>query len=323
MKVRLIDVDSKIPNLALMKISSWHKAQGDIVTMDHIKADKYYASIVFTKNHNIGKQLLKQYPGIRIGGTGWNLENKLPCEIESTKPDYDLYTTDDIYKRICRGIGKKETKIKKAKTIVDAGIGFTSRGCIRNCGFCVVPKKEGKLVHDTPLSEIINPRSNVVVLLDNNLTADPNVLDKLKEIKERDLIVDITQGIDVRLVTPEIAKALSEIKHLRSIHYAWDLMNFEEQVISGIKMLSSYIKIYRHMCFMLVGYNTSFEEDMYRFIKLDEIGIRPYVMVYNDKKDFRLRHFARWVNGRFHKACKWEEYSPWVRHQLVGEQLSW
>lgn len=136
-----------------------------------------------------------------------------------------------------RGIGKKETKMKKAETIKNMGIGFTSRGCIRKCGFCIVPQKEVKLQQDSEINDIVRPGSNVICLLDNNLTADPHCIKKLNEIRDRGLILDLTQGIDIRLVDEEVALALSEVKHLRSIHYAWDLMAHEKPVMEGIKTL--------------------------------------------------------------------------------------
>lgn len=115
-------------------------------------------------------------------------------------------------------------------------------------------------------------------------------------------------------MTPDIAKALSEVKHLRSVHYAWDLMGFEDSVMRGIDTLSLFVKKWRHLCFTLTGYNTSFEEDVYRFHKLVESGVDPFVMVYNSgKEDTRLLHFARWVNGRIYKTCKFEEYIPWAK----------
>lgn len=223
-----------------------------------------------------------------------------------------------------KGIKTRERKLKNATQIVNAGMGFTSRGCIRNCGFCFVPKKEGTFRAGTPIADIINPRSNVIILHDNNMSADPDVIEKLHEIRDRKLIVDIDQGIDVRLMTPEIAQALSGVKHLRKIHYAWDLMPFEKQVFDGIKILSQFVKPYRHMCFMLVGYNTSFEEDMYRFRKLTEHKVDPYVMVYNEneKGDIRLKHFARWVNGRFYRSCSFEDYEPWKKAQGMNGQMS-
>lgn len=93
-------------------------------------------------------------------------------------------------------------------------------------------------------------------------------------------------------------------------------MRFESSVLNGIATLSKHIKPYRHMCFMLTGYNTTFEEDMYRFQKLKERNIRPYVMVYNENKtDLRLNHFKRWVNSCIYTACDWMEYEPWIKSQ--------
>ncbi len=312
-KVGLIDLDGKLPNLALCKIAAYHKALGDTVALNDFKADKLYCSIIFQKNRKQAEDMQRLYPHMVIGGTGWDLSVKLPPEIHSCRPDYSLYSRDFIHERIKRGIGTKANKLKKAQTIVNAGIGFTSRGCIRNCEFCVVPKAEGKFRQENEIVDLLNPKSNVLTLLDNNLTADPNVLDKLQEIKERNLIVDITQGIDVRLLTPEIAKALSEVRHLRSIHYAWDLMPFEQPVLRGIDILSKHIKPYKHLCYMLTSFNTSFEEDMYRFRRLLELKVNPYVMIYNGQGDERLHHFARWVNGRIHTVCEFREYEPWAK----------
>ena len=323
MKVGLIDFDGKIPNLALMKISAYHKSLGHEVYLNNFgKVDKVYISTLFTWNRPEVEKTLQIYPDAIVGGTGWDLETTLPPEIEAYHPDYELYTVDHIMPRIKGGIATKQSKIKKAKTIVNAGIGFTSRGCIRNCGFCFVPKKEGRFKQVSSIGELINPKSNVVILLDNNLTQDPDVIEKLNEIRDRGLVVDITQGIDVRLVTPEIAQALAEVKHLRSLHYAWDLMAFEKQVIDGIKILTQSIKKWRHLCFMLIGYNTTFEEDMYRYRRLTELGIKPYVMPYNKSYPSRKHHcFARWVNGRYHTFCSFEEYEPWVKARNSSNQV--
>ena len=324
MKVLLIDVDGKLPNLALMKLSTFYKSQGHEVFLNNCEyPNKVHISTLFTWNKLQVEKLLKIYPDAEVGGTGWNIETKLPLEVETCKPDHELYKVSDILPRIAGGIATKASKFKKAETIVNAGIGFTSRGCVRNCGFCFVPKKEGKFYHVAEISELINPKSNVLVLLDNNLTADPDVIEKLHEIRDRGLIVDITQGIDVRLVTPEIAKALSEVKHLRSIHYAWDLMSFERQVLEGIKVLSSHIKLYKHLCMMLTCFDTSFEEDMYRFKILDRCKIRPYVMPFNKKYPTeKHKHFCGWVNGRYHTVCSFEEYEPWVKAQMSNGQMS-
>ena len=324
MAIGLIDIDSKIPNLSLMKISSYYKSLGEKV--EFVQADKkyekIYVSAIFTRSNEKCLKLQEYYGDkLELGGTGWDLHKVLDDNIELMKPDYDLYSVEEIASRM-RGIGTKEHKLKKATEIVNAGMGFTSRGCVRNCGFCFVPEKEGVFKNATEIRDLINPKSNILILHDNNLTADPHCINKLYEIRDRKLIVDINQGCDVRLVNEDIAKALGEVKHLRSLHYAWDLMGFENQVMEGIKTLSKYIKPYRHMCFMLVGYNTDFEEDMYRFKKLREMKVDPFVMIYNQLENKKLKHFARWVNSRIYKSCKWEDYLPWIRDQVIINQIS-
>lgn len=345
--IGLIDIDSKIPNLALMKISSFYKSMGEKIQLypiqnyyrkipnnqiykiaDKINKDcsKIYASAIFTHSQptiSILKEICNEK--LIVGGTGsFTPKSKLILPIEIMKPDYNLYTVDEIAKRIT-GIGTKNHKLKKAKEIVNAGHGFTSRGCIRNCPFCMVPKCEGEFRQAAEISDLLNPKSNILILHDNNLSADPDCVVKLREIRDRKLIVDINQGIDIRLLNEDIARELSLVKHLRSIHYAWDLMDYESQVIRGISILTKYIKPYRHMCFMLVGFNTSYEEDEYRMQKLINFGIAPYVMIYNnnEKGDIRLRHFARWVNSRIYKICSFNDYEPWKKAQKRGyEQLS-
>lgn len=328
MKIGLIDVDGKLPNLALMKISAFYKSVGaqiEFVRSDVRKNeyDKIYASTLFTKSEEECRHLKTYYgDSIEIGGTGWDVKKRLPNKIELMTPDYNLYTADMIYPKI-RGIMTRERKWKKAQQIVDAGMGFTSRGCVRKCPFCYVPKKEGEFRQESEIGDLINPRSNVLILHDNNLTADPYCIDKLHEIRDRGLVVDINQGCDVRLMTDEIAQALSEVRHLRSIHYAWDLMGFEQQVIDGIKTISRWIPTSRHTCFCLVGFNTTFEEDMYRVRRLNELGVRPYIMRYNERRDdIRLNHFARWVNSFIYRAQPdFEEYEPWKRdrNEIEGQ----
>lgn len=324
MTIGLIDIDSKIPNLALMKISNYYKKLGEEVefVQKNKEYEKIYASTIFTRSKDKVEKLVEIYgPDIEVGGTGWDIKKELNIEIEKTKPDYNLYSAEEIAARM-KGIGTKEHKLKKANEIVNAGMGFTSRGCVRNCAFCFVPKKEGKFRDVAEIGDLINPKSNILILHDNNLTADPYCIDKLKEIKNRELIVDINQGCDVRLMNDEKAYWLGQVRHLRSVHYAWDLMEYEDKVLKGIETLSKYVKKYKHMCFMLVGFNTSFEEDMYRFKKLTEMKVDPFVMIYNQKQDVKLKHFARWVNGRIYKKCKFEEYGPWIKSQATYNQLS-
>jgi hypothetical protein len=322
--IGLIDFDGKLPNLALMKLSSFYKAQGCRVllnTFNRSEVDHVFCSVIFPKNRHKASRLMDVYPSISFGGTGWDIGVTLPPEIDGCSPDYDLYSVADIACRI-KGPFTAATRQRKAATIVSAGIGYTSRGCVRSCGFCIVPEAEGYLRQVGTIESLINPSSNVLILLDNNLTADPLCIDKLRDIKERKLIVDITQGVDIRHITPEIASALADVQHLRSIHYAWDLMSFEKSVIQGIDTLSHFIRKGKHLCFTLVGFDTTFEEDEYRFRKLLEMGVDPYIMVYNRCSDIRLHHWKRYVNGRVYKVCPdFNNYTPWQKACRAGLEL--
>lgn len=311
--IGVIDFDGKLPNLALMKLSNFYKVQGYEVLLNDFarsQVEQVFCSVLFPRNRQRAEQLATLFPSVDFGGTGWDLHKTLPEEIESCRPDYDLYRPADILSRL-KGPFSRATKMKKAEVIANAGIGYTSRGCTRACGFCVVSTKEGQLRQVGSVGDLVNPRSNVVILLDNNLTADPECIPKLAEVRDRGLVVDITQGIDIRYVTEEIAQALASVRHLRSIHYAWDLMPFEGAVMRGIETLSRFIRKGRHLCFTLVGYDTTFEEDVYRFRRLVELGIDPYVMIYNRCSDVRLKHWARYVNGRVYKQSSFNDYEPW------------
>lgn len=339
MRIGLIDYDSKIVNLAIMKLSAYYKGQGHQVVLNPSSPeglDKTFVSVIFTKNREAALSAYAGYPGVEFGGTGYSLTVELPSQIESMRPDYSLYTTEDIFPRIAGRIATTETKIKKAAEIVDAGIGFSSRGCVRTektCPWCAVPPKEGKFRQAAEIEELLNPRSNKLILLDNNFTADPLVLSKLATIKRLGLTIDITQGIDVRLVTDEIAHALSEVKHMRSIHYSWDMVQAESIVLKGVATLTKHVKTWRHMCYCLAGFSSTFEEDMLRVRKLHEVGVLPYIMIYRNphEKDVvhtpmtyyaqvRLAHFARWVNSKLFKSLPFNDYKPWInaRAKLPG-----
>ena len=167
MKVGLIQVDGKLPNIALMKLSKFHKDRGDEVTLvdlSTIEVDKWYGSKIF------------------MGGTGYQIDSKLPKEIDELEPDYTLYNKD-------------------------YSIGFTSRGCIRNCGFCIVREKEGSF-HDADMSFIKHTK---VILLDNNFLASPKCKEKLKHFIDNNIKVSFNQGLDIRLITDEIASLLSKV----------------------------------------------------------------------------------------------------------------
>jgi hypothetical protein len=290
--IGIYDVDSKIPNLALMKISQWHKSQGDDVEMYNPlwldTYDKIYASKIF--NFSDGSNLIPER--MVIGGTGWDLNKTLPQEIEACTPDYRLYN----YKH---------------------SIGFTMRGCRFNCKFCLVPKKEGKPKSHNTIDEIwTNRDSDFVVLLDNDFFGNPQWKERMKEIKDYSLKVNFSQGLNIRIITDEQAKALTSVRFStisgksKRVHFAWDRIKDEKLIDEGIqRCLNNGLKPDQMSFYVLIGFNTTPEEDMYRVMKLHNYGCNPYIMPYN-KDDPYQRQFARWVNHKaIFKSVKWENYA--------------
>ena len=295
-KVRLLAKDSKIPNLAIMKISSYHKMQGDNVgwynpMFDMYDTDLLYESKVFTfspeyQYYPINAEIIR-------GGTGIDVEAKLPCEIEQIKDlDYTLYPDCDY------------------------SIIFLSRGCIRNCPFCVVPKKEGG-IHKVE-SPQLNPKGKWIMLLDNNFFACKEWRENIEILRSYNQPVTFQQGLDLRIMTDEMAKALSTIRIKgRGIYIAWDNYEDKEIVLHGLEILLKYIKPYKINCYCLVGFKQPYivKEDLERVMTLKDLGVNPFAMGYIDfndrnyKKPKEIKDFCRWVNMKAtFKSCTWEEY---------------
>jgi hypothetical protein len=288
MKVLLIDIDSKIPNLALMKLSKWHKQQGDRVFLNRCGfPDITYVSCIFRQN--AGKTTF--YPDAKIGGTGISLNTALPDAIEHIMPDYDLYGCD-------------------------FSIGFASRGCIRSCEFCVVPQKEGSIRDNAPLSEFLGPRHRKIMLLDNNLLAAPSARDVLHELAERRLLVNFNQGLDIRLVTDEFAELLAACDYRSRkfidprLYFAFDDPRIEDAVIHGLeRVIAAGIKAYQIMVYILVGFNTSLT-DLRRIEVVRSFGADPYVMKFNNRQDSTLNALARWCNRpQIRESISFSEYT--------------
>jgi hypothetical protein len=225
-RILLIDVDSRIPNLALMKISAWHKEHDDNVLLLHgsqivlsDKPNKVYASIIFKKNAHALDHLSSAYPDIdiNIGGSGYDLKKELPSEMENIKPDHTLYPEFDY------------------------SIGFSSRGCIRStktCPFCIVPIKEGKFRRVAHPEEWYVPEYDKIVFLDNNILADKEWFMEITAwCIETKLKVWFTQGLDIRKLDEEIALRLLEMKHYKMISFAWDHIEDEAIIREKIELL--------------------------------------------------------------------------------------
>jgi hypothetical protein len=233
-KVLLKQIDGKGPNLALMKISTFHKSKGDEVGFDISDHDRVYISCIFKKNAPQALGIAKMFScEVEIGGYGVN-GKKLPDEIEYLKPDYSLYPNFNY------------------------SIGFTSRGCIRKCPWCDVWRKEGYIKEASPISKFLQHQR--VFLLDNNLLASPNAIDKLSELASLStthrLKVCFNQGLDIRLINDKNAKYLADIDfrslnfRQRRLYFAWDDLKLcpEKKVIGGIEILNNHgIKPYQMM----------------------------------------------------------------------------
>lgn len=281
MEIGLIDVDGhNFPNLALMKISAYHKAQGDSVEwwigLKHY--DRVYQSKVFDDTYTPDNEFCIQADEVIKGGTGYDLENKLPNEIEHTFPDYSLYG------------------------ITNTAYGFLTRGCPRACPFCIVSKKEGrKSVKVADLSEWWQGQKNIV-LLDPNLLACKQHIDLLGQLARSKAWVDFTQGLDARMLTEENIIALNGVK-TKMVHFAWDLMEQSEAILGGLSLYSKHGAIQdsrKRRVYVLTNYDTTQEENLYRVYKLRELQYDPYVMIFNKPTAPKeIKRLARWVNNKF------------------------
>lgn len=287
MKIGLIDVDGhNFPNLALMKISAWHKAQGDSVNwwIGFEQYDRVYMSKVFTFTPDIDTCIMADE--VVKGGTGYDLKNKLPQEIESMFPDYSLYN------------------------ITDTAYGFLTRGCPRNCPFCIVGKKEGlKTVQVAELSNFWNGQKEIK-LLDPNITASKECDRLFQDLIDSKAWVDFTQGIDIRLMTEKKVNLLNCMK-VKMLHFAWD--NYEFNTYEKLKRFRPLLKYdsRKLRVYVLTNFNTTIEQDLERIYKLRELGYDPYVMIYeiwNAPK--KIKQMARWVNNKFiWRSCeRFEDY---------------
>jgi len=289
MKIGLIDVDShNFPNLALMKISAYHKQKGDTVEWwNGLQSyDIVYKSKVFTDTYSQDMEHCINADKIISGGTGYGLDNKLPDEIEHIRPDYSLYG------------------------IKDTAYGFLTRGCPRNCEFCIVSKKEGrKAVKVAELSEFWQGEKNIV-LLDPNITASEDCEELFKDLINSGAWIEITQGIDIRFMTEQKVNLINQMK-LKILHFAWD--NYEFNTYEKLKKFrpllnfdSRKLKVY-----VLTNFNTTHEQDLERVYKLRELDYDPFVMIYEKPTAPReTKRLARWVNSKpIWRSCeRFEDY---------------
>ncbi len=300
-RIAIYDVDSAIPNLALMKISAYHKQQGDSVEMYSPlfkpEYDKVYASKVFSFSDGS----LLDPDTMEIGGTGYDLKAGLPSEIEAMQPDYSIYGYPH-------------------------NIGFTMRGCRLKCSFCVVPEKEGKPKSAWTIPEIWQQRdSDFIVLLDNDFFGNPQWDARIQEISDTGVRVNFSQGLNIRNLKPEQARAIASIRFSninntkKQIHFAWDDPRHEKLIMRGFDIaVAAGLKPWQMAFYVLIGYHSTHEQDLHRVSLLQELGCDPYVMPYN-KSDPYQAAFTRWVNHKaIFNSVAWSDYGAGVKRRNIN-----
>lgn len=309
MKIGLIDVDGhNFPNLALMRISAWHKSQGDevewwmgdlfhydIVYMSKIFSDAYSPDIPEPMNADV---VIKGGTGYAISTDGWGVETfdrtkhqNLRPEVEKMFPDYSIYPQFDY------------------------AVSMTSRGCPRGCSFCHVASKEGRCsTKVADVSDFWTPDTGKkeIKVLDPNITACREKRDLMRQYAETGCWIDFTQGIDIRLVNDDDIDDLNRMK-IRMLHFAWD--NPKDEIEEKFRRFAERYRKKGHCktVYVLTNYNSTMEENLYRIYTLRDLGYDPYVMIYNKPSAPKeIRDLQRWCNNKvIFKSCKkFEDYQP-------------
>ncbi len=296
MKIGIIDVDSHhFPNLALMRLSAWHKRQGDSVEWwnGFTSYDRVYLSKVFTFTPDFDMPI--QAEEIITGGTGYKDYRSLPPEVEATAPDYSIYP--DYTK----------------------AIGFLTRGCVRSCPWCIVPRKEGYIRPAATWEEIRRPDSREIVFLDNNVLASDFGLEQIDRMGGQKIWVDFNQGLDARLITPDTAKLLAGLRWIRFVRLSCDtsaMLPVVEQAAAYLR--EAGVAKSRLWAYVLVQ---DVEDAHQRVLSLREMGITPFAQPYRDydggEPPEEQRRFARWVNSKaVFNTCRWEDYDETTRRKM-------
>lgn len=305
MRIGLIDVDggTKFPNIALMKISAWHKAQGHDVSW-YSGFDGWYDRVYMSKVFSFTPDYDYAINATEVvrGGSGYCIEQvngkevyhterdiPLPDEVEHIYPDYSLYPS----------------------LTQDTAFGFLTRGCPRCCEFCVVGKKEGRCSRKVAdLSEFWQGQKNIV-LCDPNILACKEWKELLQQLIDSGAWVDFNQGLDIRLMTEEKTQMLSRIK-MKEVRFAWDKYEDKERVLPRLELFAKHFKLgHRAMVYTLVNFDTTLEQDLERIYTLRDMGYWAYVMVYDKEHcDPVYKRLQRWVNMRsvFAKIDRFEDY---------------
>lgn len=302
MHVRLTQLDGALPNLALMRLSHWHKQRGDTVYFTRIahrelfepEYGAVYGSSIFKFSADKTARFKAAFPDAILGGTGTDSLRTVEEIIgDHAGLDYDPYK-------------------------FDASIGFTQRGCRLACKFCVVPKKEGKPKDASTIADIWRgePWPKHIHLLDNDFFGGPHWQDRIAEIRDGGFKVSFTQGINVRAMTPEVAAAIATVEYRnnkfnrRVLYTAWDNLKDEEVFFRGVDVLEAAGIPPKHlMAFMLVGFDKkeTWERIHHRFERMKARGIKPYPMPF-DQTNRELKRFQRWAVTGLYRCIPFKDY---------------
>jgi hypothetical protein len=278
MKIGLYNLEPNIVNSAMMRMSSWHKAHGDNVDIYMPLARNLYDTVYafslfnFTPKTDIDSDMI-------CGGTGFDLTTHLQKEIEDSDYDWNLFPDCDF------------------------SLLWFSSGCFRKCPFCIVHKKENGITLRKPKN--LNPNGKYIKVMDDNFFGHPAWTESIVQLKRLNQPIEML-GIDARILSDEMILHLKTLKHHKRLKSAWD-NPLDISAFEGIKKLVKSFPS-KVTAYVLIGYNSTPEQDLYRVEKLREIKVSPFVMPYNKKIKYQ-RNFARWVNHKaiFH-SVKWSEY---------------
>lgn len=303
MKIGLIAVDSTYPNLALMKISYYHKSKGDHVEWytPFENYDIVYMSKIFSFTPDFDQCIINAMH-IRKGGTGYDLHSKLPAEIEYSNPDYSIYPSID-----------KNT-----------AYGFLTRGCPNKCKWCVVPKKEGDVHPYMDVEDIATDGRTNLILMDNNILASDYGLQQIEKIihlnetRKKKIRVDFNQALDARLVTDEIAQMLAKLKWIKLIRFGCDTPKQIQECERACSLIDKhgYKGEYFFYCILLDDFNESFTRVNHWKQKGDR-RYNPYCQPYRDINNKHQnipqwqKDLAGWADKKWiFKTCEFKDFEP-------------
>lgn len=303
MRIGLIDVDGhNFPNLALMRISAYHKAKGDTVEWwwsDFIHYDIVYMSKIFSDVYSPDIPEPLNVDKVIKGGTGYAIstvdgkevfdkskDENLPPEIEKCFPDYSIYPQFPF------------------------AVSMTSRGCPRGCSFCHVAAKEGRCAVKVADVKDFWCGQKEIKVLDPNITACREKRNLMQQYIDTRAKIDFTQGLDIRLLNQFDIEDINKMR-IGTLHFAWDNPNDDlkgkfEDFAKGFRRKSNIGTVY-----CLTNFNSTLEQDLYRIYALRDLGYDPYVMIYNKPSAPKeIRKLQRWCNNKFifKSAKRFEDY---------------